>query len=632
MAFPASFLDELRARVSLSGLIGRRVRLTRKGREFSGLCPFHNEKTPSFTVNDDKGFFHCFGCGAHGDAIGFAMRSEHLSFPEAVERLAAEAGLEVPRTSPEEAARLKAQATLRDAVEAACTWFESRLRAPEGRAALDYLRRRGLDDDTITRFRLGYAPDSAEALKRAAAAKNVTEAQLLETGLLKRPDDGRPPFAFFRDRITFPIADRRGQVIAFGARALGDAQPKYLNSPDTPLFDKGRTLYALSLARTPAADKGEIVVCEGYMDVIALHQAGFAHAVAPLGTALTEFQLDTLWKIAAEPILCFDADAAGQRAAARAAQRALPLVGPGRSVRFAALDVGKDPDELIRTKGPAAMRAALDAARPLIDFLWDLETAGPPPRTPEQWAGLQRALEQCAARIEHRETRNIYRDQLLSRYRRWLRATDGAAWQKLRAGLGGQAGSRAGGRRFAAPAPGERLRSDFGASARQAPLDATTQRWRYLLAALVNHPALIDELGERVAALPAPNEALDNLVREIHIARSFELDSAGLQRHLNERGFVDAMSGVLAEEVYAMARAAAPAAALSEARALCLDALDHLERAAIDAEIEALKAQAEADPSDRNLRLLVNARKLRLEMAARGAAAIDEDGATGAVP
>jgi DNA primase len=629
MAFPPSFLDEVRARVSLSGLIGRRVRLTKRGREFTGLCPFHNEKTPSFTVNDDKGFFHCFGCGAHGDAIGFAMRSESLSFPEAVERLAAEAGLDVPRASPEETARFKAQASLRDAAEAACQWFESRLRAPEGRAALAYLRARGLDDETIQRFRLGYAPESTEALKRAIAARNVAEAQLLEVGLLKRPDDGRPPFAFFRDRIMFPIADRRGQVIAFGARALGDAQPKYLNSPDTPLFDKGRTLYALSLARTPAAEKGELVVCEGYMDVIALHQAGFATAVAPLGTALTESQLDALWKIVAEPILCFDADAAGQRAARRAAQRALPLVGPGRSVRFATLDAGKDPDELIRAKGSQAMRAVLGQARPLVDFLWNVETAGPRPRTPEQWAALERALEQRAALIEHRETRNIYRDQLLSRYRRWLRQIDREAWQKLRQKAATPAAGRAG-RRFVAPEPGEHLRSDFGASSRLTPLDAVAQRWRYLLATLINHPLLIDELGERLAALPTPNETLDNLVREIHIARSFELDSTGLQRHLNERGFVDAMSGVLADEVYAMARAAGPSAALEDARALCLDALDHLEREAIDDEIEALKARAEADPSEQNLLLLLNARKLRLDMAAR-AAAIDEDGATGAV-
>ena len=630
MAFPPSFLDELRNRVSLPALIGRRVRLTKRGKEYSGLCPFHNEKSPSFTVNEDKGFFHCFGCGAHGDAIGFAMRSDSLSFPEAVERLAGEAGLEVPRATPEEAQRYKAQSTLRDATELACQWFESRLRAPEGRVALDYLRRRGLDDATIARFRLGYAPESGEALKRAAAAKDITEDQLLEAGLLKRPDDGRPPFAFFRDRVMFPIADRGGRIIAFGARALGDAQPKYLNSPDTPLFDKGRTLYAYALARAAVAERNEIVACEGYMDVIALHQAGFANAVAPLGTALTEFQLDLMWKAAPEPILCFDADNAGKRAAARTAERALPLVGPGKSVRFATIDAGKDPDDLIRAQGPQAMRAVLDKAVPLVDFIWSLETEGGQPRTPEHWAAVQQALEQRAARIEHRETRTVYRDQLLSRYRRWLRETDRAAWQALapRSGQGGSprpARPWQPGRKFTPPMPGEHLRSPSGASARLAPLDTTDLRWRILLAALINHPALIDELGERLGAMPLANESLDKLMQEIHIARSFELDSADLKRHLNNRGFMDLLSGVLADEVYAIARAASPAASQDEARILCLDALDHVECEAIDEEIEALQAKAEADPSEQNLLLLVNARKHRLDLAQRRTVG-DEDG------
>lgn len=630
MAFPPSFLDELRNRVSLPNLIGRRVRLTKRGKEFSGLCPFHNEKSPSFTVNEDKGFFHCFGCGAHGDAIGFVMRADSLSFPEAVERLAGEAGMEVPRASPEEAQRYKAQSTLRDATETACQWFESRLRAPEGRVALDYLRRRGLDDATIQRFRLGYAPESAEGLKRAAAAKDITEDQLLEVGLLKRPDDGRPPFAFFRDRVMFPIADRGGRIIAFGARALGDAQPKYLNSPDTPLFDKGRTLYAYSLARAAAAERDEIIACEGYMDVIALHQAGFANAVAPLGTALTEFQLDQLWKAAPEPILCFDADNAGKRAAARTAERALPLVGPGRSVRIATIEAGKDPDELIRAQGPQAMRAVLDAAKPLIDFLWGLETEGGQPRTPEHWAALRQALEQRAAKIDHRETQNLYREQLLGRYRRWLKEVDQAAWKALNP-RPGQTGPRGAarpwqpGRKFTPPMPGEHLRAAFGASARGAPLDALDLRWRILLAALINHPILADELGERLSGVPAPNESLDKLVQEIHIARSFELDSADLQRHLNDRGFMDALSGVLTDEVYAIARAAGPAASVDEARILCLDALDHLEREAIDDEIEALQARAEADPSEQNLLLLVNARKHQLDLAQRQAGG-DEDG------
>ncbi|MBL8703888.1 MAG: DNA primase [Rhodospirillales bacterium] len=608
MAFPPSFLDELRARVSLPALIGRRVRLTKRGKEHTGLCPFHSEKSPSFTVNDDKGFFHCFGCGAHGDAIGFVMRADSLSFPEAVERLAGEAGLEVPRASPEEAQRFKAQATLRDATEVACQWFESRLRAPEGRVALDYLRRRGLDDATIARFRLGYAPESGDALKRAAAAKDITEDQLLEAGLLKRPDDGRPPFAFFRDRVMFPIADRGGRIIAFGARALGDAQPKYLNSPDTPLFDKGRTLYAYSLARAVAAERNEIIACEGYMDVIALHQAGFANAVAPLGTALTEFQLDQLWKAAPEPILCFDADSAGKRAAARTAERALPLVGPGRSVRIATIEAGKDPDELIRAQGPQAMRDVLDKAKPLVDFLWSLETEASQPRTPEQWAALQQALEQRAARIEHRETRTIYRDQLLGRYRRWLRETDRAAWQAL-ARRPGQGGARSAprpwqpGRKFTPPMPGEHLRVPSGETARSPAMDLADKRWRILLAAMVNHPGIVDDFSERLALLNPPNAGLDRLLAELHTPRSHGLDSGGLRSHLMDNGFRDVLDSILTPDVYKLAYDVQPSAEPEAVRRLCLHTIEKLEAEQLEAEYFALREAVQAAPGDEALAL-----------------------------
>ncbi len=608
MAFPPSFLDELRNRVSLPNLIGRRVRLTKRGKEFSGLCPFHNEKSPSFTVNEDKGFFHCFGCGAHGDAIGFVMRADSLSFPEAVERLAGEAGMEVPRASPEEAQRYKAQSTLRDATEAACQWFESRLRAPEGRVALDYLRRRGLDDATIQRFRLGYAPESAEGLKRAAAAKNITEEQLLEVGLLKRPDDGRPPFAFFRDRVMFPIADRGGRIIAFGARALGDAQPKYLNSPDTPLFDKGRTLYAYSLARAAAAERDEIIACEGYMDVIALHQAGFANAVAPLGTALTEFQLDQLWKAAPEPILCFDADNAGKRAAARTAERALPLVGPGRSVRIATIEAGKDPDELIRAQGPQAMRAVLDAAKPLIDFLWGLETEGGQPRTPEHWAALRQSLEQRAARIDHRETQNLYREQLLGRYRRWLREVDQAAWKALTP-RPGQIGPRGAarpwqpGRKFTPPMLGEHLRAPSGETARTPAMDVAEKRWTILLAALVNHPFLRDELCEHLANLAPPKPALDRLLAELHTPRALDLDSDELRSHLNDNGFRDSLDTILTPDVYKLAYDVQPSTEPDAVRRLCLHTIEQLEAEQLEAEFLDLKRAFDAAPNDEELQM-----------------------------
>ncbi len=635
MAFPPSFLDELRQRVSLSGLIGRRVRLTKRGREHSGLCPFHNEKSPSFTVSDEKGFFHCFGCGAHGDAIGFAMRMENLSFPDAVERLAGEAGIEVPRASPEEAQRYKAQASLRDVTEAACQYFQQRLRAPDGRAALEYLRRRGLSDETIQRFRLGYAPMSGDGLKNALTAKNITEEQMLQAGLVKKPDDGRATYSFFRDRVVFPIADRAGRVVAFGARTMGDAQPKYINSPDTPLFDKGRTLYAFSLARVPAHDKGEIVVCEGYMDVIALHQAGIVTAVAPLGTALTESQLEMLWRVAGEPILCFDADAAGQRAATRAALRALPLAGPGRSVRFAELVAGKDPDDLIREKGVVAMRQVLDKAVALVEVIWRLETSGRPIDTPERRTALRRSLEERVAAIADRGVQDAYRQEFRKRLDQLFgegrfggaRATPTRPWTGSGQGSGGFVRRNwASGRPFG-QVPGHML-PGYGDASRRTPMDAAAQRWRILLAALVNHPELLDELGERLAGLPQHNEALDKLVQQLHIARprEGELDSGGLRSHLIDKGFADLLASVLTEEVYAMARGASPAGMLEDARAVCLDALNHLESESVDIEIEALQARAEADPSEQNLTQLVNARKRRLEDKAAHAAAQDDEG------
>src|SRR5947207_8122407 len=338
MAFPPGFLDELRSRVSLGDLVGRRVRLARQGREQGGLCPFHNEKTPSFYVVEDKGFFHCFGCGAHGDAIGFLMRSDNLDFIEAVERLAGEAGIAVPQQTPQERERAQRQKTLLEALAAAADFYEAQLWSRAGINAREYLTARGLDAETIRRFRLGWAPDDRQALRRALAA-DFPEALLHEAGLLRIPENGGTPYDYFRGRVMFPIGDRAGRVIAFGARTLGDDQPKYLNSPDTPLFEKGRVLYAWAAARTNLArsETGEapaVIVVEGYMDVIALHRAGFGTAVAPLGTALTEAHLQELWRLSPEPVLCLDGDTAGQRAMLRALHRALPLLQPGRSLRF----------------------------------------------------------------------------------------------------------------------------------------------------------------------------------------------------------------------------------------------------------------------------------------------------------
>ncbi len=426
MSLPREFLDELRTRVSIVDVVGRKVRLIRKGHEYSGLCPFHNEKTPSFTVSAEKGFYHCFGCGAHGDAMSFVMRAEGLSFMEAVERLAAQAGMQVPQATPEEAAQSRRSATVLEALEAACKFYEQRLRLPEGRAALAYAQGRALSDDTISRFRLGYAP-AGNALKAALIRDGWEEATLAEAGLIGVPDDGRASYDILRDRLTFAIADARGRVIAFGGRILGDGQPKYLNSPDSPVFHKGRVLYGLAQARAAAHESGRIVVVEGYMDTIAMSQAGLAETVAPLGTALTEGHLAALWKLSDEPILCFDGDAAGQRAARRAAERALPELKPGKSLRFALVAGGKDPDEVLRNSGRAAMEAILTAARPLADLLWESAAEGRDLTTPERRAALERDLRELAGRIGDESVRGFYQSELRDRMYALFRAARPAA-------------------------------------------------------------------------------------------------------------------------------------------------------------------------------------------------------------
>ena len=357
-------LEEFKARLPLVEIVARHVRLSRRGREHLGLCPFHQEKTPSFTVSEAKGFYHCFGCGQHGNAIDFVMALEGLDFSQAIQRLAELTGLPAPRRDGAPAPAV--DQTLYAANAAAARWFAGRLESAQGAQAAAYLAGRGLDRDTILRFGLGYAPDDRTALKRALQAEGYPETTLLEAGLLTRPDDGDASYDRFRQRVMFPIQDRRGRVVGFGGRALGEARAKYLNTAETPLFHKGELLYGLALARPAVRERGTVVVAEGYMDVIALAQAGFANAVAPLGTAVTEAQLALLWQLADEPVVCLDGDEAGLRAAHRLIERALPLLKPGKSLRFALLPAGQDPDSLLRAArargagAPARRRVAAD--------------------------------------------------------------------------------------------------------------------------------------------------------------------------------------------------------------------------------------------------------------------------------
>ncbi|PTQ10194.1 DNA primase [Sphingomonas oleivorans] len=398
MLLAPAFLDELRNRTLLSALIGKSVKLQKAGREYKACCPFHQEKSPSFYVNDEKGFYHCFGCSAHGDAIRFLTEAKGLPFMDAVKELASAAGMQLPAPDRLAAEKAERAAGLHDVTEAAAAWFTTQLDGLNGGEARLYLERRGITAETARAFRIGFAPDGRNRL--APALPHIDKDKLVEAGLLIQPEGEGQPYDRFRGRLMIPIRDQRGRVIAFGGRILGAGEPKYLNSPETPLFDKGRTLFNLDRA-APASRKAErIIVVEGYLDVIALDQAGISEVVAPLGTALTEAQLERLWRLADVPILCFDGDKAGQKAAVRAAIRALPLVQPGRTLRFALLPDGQDPDDLVRSGGIKAFEKLLSAAISLDELIWNHELAESGPLdTPEDRAGLGKRLRDHARLI-----------------------------------------------------------------------------------------------------------------------------------------------------------------------------------------------------------------------------------------
>jgi DNA primase len=410
------WLDELRARVSLSGVISRTTRLTKAGHEFKACCPFHNEKSPSFTVNDQKGFYHCFGCGAHGDVIRWMTDQRGLGFMDAIKELASEAGMEVPAPDPRAAQKAEQANTLHEVMTAAQAWFVERLASAEGEKARAYLATRGFNQRTVERFGFGYAPEGRQALK--AALGQFAEELLVEAGLRIAVED-KDPYDRFRGRLMLPIEDARGRVIAFGGRILDKAKtdaPKYLNSPDTPLFDKGRTLYNLHRAGPASRQSGRIVVVEGYMDVIALAAAGIEDGVAPLGTALTERQIELLWRITEAPLLCFDGDTAGQRAAMRAATRALPLLRPAHSLKIVRLPAGMDPDDLIKRDGASAMEAVLERPSSLLDLLWEHERDALPLASPEDKAGLKARLMGHVETIADRDIQALYRREMTERF------------------------------------------------------------------------------------------------------------------------------------------------------------------------------------------------------------------------
>jgi DNA primase len=413
MSLTPQWLDELRSRTMLSALIGRTIKVTKAGREYKACCPFHNEKTPSFTINDEKGFYHCFGCSAHGDAIRWMTDQRGLSFMDAVKELADHAGMEVPTPDPRAAKQAEQRAGLHDVMAAAQDWFVKQMNGIEGSVTRTYLEKRGLRPETVKQFGIGYSPDSRGELRNAL--RHFGDELLIEAGLLIKVED-KEPYDRFRGRLMIPIRDPRGRVIAFGGRILGEGEPKYLNSPDTPLFDKGRTLYNLDICSPASRTTGRVIVVEGYMDVIALAQAGFADAVAPLGTALTEQQIQMLWRMTETPLLCFDGDSAGQKAVLRAADRALPLLKPGHSLQFVTLPDGQDPDDLLNASGPNAFNELLLSSEALVDKLWKSELNAFPLITPEQRAGLKNRLAAILGNITDGEIRRHYADAFRERF------------------------------------------------------------------------------------------------------------------------------------------------------------------------------------------------------------------------
>ncbi|MCM8733295.1 DNA primase [Azospirillum sp. A1-3] len=606
MAFPPQFLEELRTRLNLSEVVSKRLRLIRAGREYKAPCPFHNEKSPSFYVNDQKGFFHCFGCGAHGDIIGFVMRHDNLGFPEAVEHLAGEAGLPVPRPTEEDRQRYERRKTLHDLVEQAARWFEQQLHTSAGRPGLDYFMRRGLDGETIARFRLGYAPGDSNALRTYLGKQGFSDEDMVNAGLLKRPDDGRAPYSFFRNRVMFPVTDRRGQVVAFGGRILEGDGPKYVNTADTPLFHKGTLLYGLSRARQAAADGKPVIVAEGYMDVIALVRAGFEGAVAPLGTALTETQVQELWKLipAAEkvPFLCFDGDNAGRRAAWRAVERILPHLAPGQSARVAFLPEGEDPDSLIRASGAKAMGAVLEAAIPLSDALWRMESEGRPTDTPEAKAAVKAALEARVATIADRDVQSFYRTEMRRRvdeaFAPVRQGYNRGPWVPGQ-GRGGRFGEAP--RRHVPGVPG-RLTSKL---MHDKPLKMQTlsQRFeRIILASLINHPELIDDFFDVLVVAEFETQEFAR-IREClveFVLSGSEVTREKIIRFVEGKGFDEGLENLFSDKTYTYASFAKEGGDVGFVRECLIDACEFSKNPRIKSEmIDALRT-FNSDPGNQN--------------------------------
>jgi len=568
MRFTPQFLDELRARLPVSEVVGRRVKLKKAGREWKGLSPFNKEKTPSFTVSDDKGFYHDFSSGKHGNIFDFMMETEGVSFPEAVERLAEMAGVPLPAYSPEAEAREERRKTLHDIVELAAGFFQSTLASRNGARGRGYLADRGLASATQLKFRLGYAPVERYALKEHLGAAKIPVEDMIEAGLIVAGEDIPVPYDRFRDRIMFPISDWRGRVIAFGGRALEkEVSAKYLNSPETPLFHKGATLYNVAAARKAAHEGARVIAVEGYVDVIAMVMAGYDGTVAPLGTALTAEQLALMWRLNDEPILCFDGDDAGRRAAYRALDVALPLLKPGKSLKLATLPDGQDPDDLARSGGREAIEDVLGAARPLAQVLWARESEAGSFDTPERRAALEARIGEVTNTIADETVRRYYRQDFSARLRQMFAPVDiSTRRQNFRGDRFDDKGRRGG-----APGRPAWSKAAFGdetyvaASAQLAasPLHrghraAIPRNEALILQAALNHPWLLHDHMEELAEAEfrhADTQKLKSALIDVfahHSAGEFrqdsgsasEADRAELVAELERSGFADLLARI----------------------------------------------------------------------------------------
>ena len=544
MSLSPAFLDELRGRTHLSALVAKTVKLTRAGREMRGCCPFHNEKTPSFYVNDEKGFYHCFGCSAHGDAIRWMTDHQGLPFIDAVKELAAAAGLEVPQADPRAAQKAERAKSLHDVMQAAADWFIAQLGGLDGAEARALLDRRGVSPATQRAFGFGYAPDSRGKLR--AALKDFGDAMLVEAGLLIQVDN-KEPYDRFRGRLMIPIRDQRGRVIAFGGRIIGEGEPKYLNSPDTPLFDKGRTLYNLDRASAAARKADRVFVVEGYMDAVALAQGNVGEVVAPLGTALTEAQLERLWRMVDVPTVCLDGDSAGQKAAIRAAHRALPMLAPGRSLSFVTLPEGQDPDDLMRTGGARAFEGLVREAEPLVERLWKHELAAEPLDTPEQRAGLKRRLSDLANTIADPSVKSEYIAEFRHRFDQQFARGRQAGGFQARTPFFPYQQRRAGQKWSPPPAP---VTDDAKAVRAAGGIDRVLAK--AVLAGLIRHPAEIATHMEVLGSLKLADGALGRLFEAVvdvaledRSRREGALDSKRLVTILARSGFEQIASDLL---------------------------------------------------------------------------------------